>query len=122
MKKEDMKNILKKFTSRKFVAAMIPLIICVITMLIGHEYEVTVICSAAGMIIPAVAYIITEGRLDSKAMKTITDTASDAASQLGASQVAAIIKQTGAVAEALSDDDSECESNGEADKEDEEVE
>lgn len=99
--------ILKKFTSRKFLASLAPVITGILVMIFGHEQEVSVIVGALAVIVPSVVYCIVEGRLDAKKMKESLEAAAEAAEKLEYDKVGEIIKGAGAIAEALGDDDAD---------------
>ena len=97
-----MKDFLKKLTSRKFIVTAITTITGIITLVIGESEVVNTISSALMIIIPTVVYCITEGVIDAKNVKTITDTIVDTAENLGASnEVVEIIEKVGEVGEIL---------------------
>ena len=97
--------ILSKFTSRKFIAALFSLLTGVLIMAFGHAQEINVIMGALAVIVPSVVYCVVEGRLDAKKMKESLEAAAEAAEQLKLEQVGEIIRGTGAIADALGDDD-----------------
>ena len=102
-----MKNTLKKFTSRKFIVAIIAAIAGVVTMIIGHEETVQIVAGALATIIPTVAYCVMEGVIDAKSVKTVTDAAIDAAEKLGADKTAVdVIDKVGQAGEILAGGDS----------------
>lgn len=102
------KDLIKKFTSRKFIVAAIAAIAGVITMIVGNNAVVQTIAGALTVIVPTVVYCIMEGVIDAKSIKTITDATADAAEQLGAdAQTVDTINKIGATAEALVDNDGE---------------
>lgn len=93
----DKKTIIQKLTSRKFIVAAITLIAGIVTMIIGHEHEVTTIAGALMSIVPTVVYCIVEGTVDAKSVQTVTDAVSDAAEGLGYEQVAETVDDVGNV-------------------------
>lgn len=80
MKKEDL---IRKLTSRKFIVAMISVIVGIITIVFGKNEGVEAIAGAAMVIIPAIVYCIMEGKVDSESVKQITQATADAADKLG---------------------------------------
>lgn len=78
----DKQTIIKKLTSRKFIVSAITLIAGIVTMIIGHEHEVATVAGALMSIVPAVVYCIVEGRVDAKAVQTVTEAISNAAERL----------------------------------------
>ena len=59
-----MKDFLKKFTSRKFLLALISVVSGVLTMANCNDNLIQFICSLIMIIVPSITYIITEGVLD----------------------------------------------------------
>lgn len=99
-------NLIAKLTSRKFIATIITAVAGVITLIIGDNEVVNIIAGAAMTIVPTVIYCLVEGRIDAESVKTITDSVSDAAEKLGASEpVVDVIEQVGAMGEILADND-----------------
>ena len=103
-----MKNFLKKLTSRKFIVTAITSITGIITLIVGENEVVQIIASALMTVIPTVVYCVTEGIIDAKSVKTITEVAVDTAEKLGASEdKVEIIEQIGAIGEMLAEDNTE---------------
>lgn len=63
-----MQNLIKKFTSRKFLTAAAGIIVGIIFAFGADESAVGTIAGAAMAVISLVTYIITEGRVDAKAV------------------------------------------------------
>lgn len=103
--KEDIvmkKTFLEKLTSRKFIVTAITTIAGVITMIFGENEIVNIIASALMVIVPTVVYCITEGVIDAKSVKTITDTVVDTAEKLGANEnVVEVIETVGEIGESI---------------------
>lgn len=59
-----MKEFFKKFTSRKFLIALISVVSGIMTMANCDDSLIKLICSLLMIIVPTIAYIITEGVLD----------------------------------------------------------
>ena len=59
-----MKDFFKKLGSRKFLMALISVISGIMTMMNCGDNLIQFVCSLALIVIPAIAYIITEGVLD----------------------------------------------------------
>lgn len=98
------KSIFEKLTSRKFIVTAITAIAGIITMIIGENEVVQIITSALMVVVPTVVYCITEGVIDSKSVKTITDATKDAAEKLGADEkVIDTIEKVGEIGEVLTD-------------------
>ena len=103
-----MKNFLKKLTSRKFIVTAISNIAGIITLIIGENEVVQIVASALMIVLPTVVYCITEGIVDAKSVKTITEVVADTAEKLGASEEKVeIIEQIGDIAEVLAKDTTE---------------
>ena len=68
-----MKNLLKKMKSRKFITAIIGVIVGIYTMTIGDTNTVKEIAGLTATIASIMSYIIVEGRIDAKAVNQIAD-------------------------------------------------
>ena len=98
------KSILEKLTSRKFIVTAITAIAGIITLFIGENEVVQTIASALMIVVPTVVYCITEGILDSKSIKTITEVAVDTAEKLGVSEEKVeLIEQMGEIGEIIAE-------------------
>lgn len=64
---------LKKFTSRKFILAVLTMIAGVATALTEVGGEIGAICGILAAIIAPVVYIIVEGNVDAKAVELIKE-------------------------------------------------
>lgn len=96
------RTILEKLTSRKFIVTAITAIAGIITAIIGENETVNIIVGAAMTVIPTIVYCITEGVLDAKSVKTITEATVDAAGKLGANEtVVDVIETAGEIGEAI---------------------
>ena len=103
-----MKNIIKKLTSRKFIVTAISAIAGVVTLFVGDNEIVQIVASALMVVIPTIVYCITEGVIDSKSVKTITDTIADTAEKLGAPDAKVdVIEKIGELGEILTDENTE---------------
>lgn len=103
-----MKNFITKITSRKFIVTAISTIAGIITLIVGDNAVVDIIASALMVVIPTIVYCITEGVLDAKSIKTITETVADTAEKLGADdKVVDAIDKVGEIGEILTDDKTE---------------
>ena len=101
-------NFLKKLTSRKFIVTAISAIAGVVTLFVGNNEIVQIIASALMVVIPTIVYCITEGVLDSKSIKTITETVVDTAEKLGASkEKVEVIEKIGEIGEILTEETTE---------------
>lgn len=83
MNKEEL---IRKFTSRKFIIAAISAITGVIALLVGDNAAVQTIAGALMIVVPAVVYCVTEGRVDAASAAAITSAVTDAAEKLGADE------------------------------------
>lgn len=98
-------NIIKKFTSCKFIVTVITAITGIITLCVGDNEVVKVIAGAAMTIVPTVVYCLMEDMIDAKSIKTITEVAADTAEKLGSDDATVdVIEQAGAVGEILAGD------------------
>ena len=96
------RSIIEKLTSRKFIVTAITAIAGIITAIIGENEVVNIIAGAAMTIVPTIVYCITEGVLDAKSVKTITEATLDAAEKLGANEkVVEKIERAGEIGESL---------------------
>ena len=68
-----MKNLLKKMKSRKFITAIIGVIVGIYTMTVGDTNTVKEIAGLTATIASIMSYIIVEGRIDAKAINQIAD-------------------------------------------------
>lgn len=75
---------MKKFTSRKFLLALLGDLMGIVTMIVGKNM-VTTIAGAAAVALVNVVYCIVEGRIDAKSVGMITDSVEVIAGELGAS-------------------------------------
>ena len=95
---------MKKFTSRKFIVTAISIIAGVITLFVGENEIVQIVASALMTIIPTIVYCITEGVVDAKSVKTITETVADTAEKLGVSKEnVEIIEKVGEIGEMIAE-------------------
>lgn len=80
MKKEQ---IIKKFTSRKFLLTLVVNIAAIVAIIVGDS---VVVNAVAGLVMAAITavYCIIEGNLDAKSLKQMTDAAANAADAFGA--------------------------------------
>ena len=93
---------MNKFTSRKFIVTAISTIAGIITLFVGESEIVQTIASALMIVVPVVVYCITEGIVDAKSVKTITETVADTAEKLGASEdTINVIEKVGEIGEMI---------------------
>lgn len=103
-----MKNFIQKLTSRKFIVTAISAIAGIITMIIGDNAVVDIVASALMVVVPTIVYCITEGVLDAKSIKVITEAVADTAEKLGADEnVVDVIEQVGEIGEVLTENTEE---------------
>ena len=101
-------NFFKKLTSRKFIVTAISAIAGLVTLFVGESEVVQIIASALMIVVPTIVYCITEGVIDSKSIKTITEVVADTAEKLGADEKKVdVIEQMGAIGEILVDENTE---------------
>lgn len=74
-----MKKLIEKFTSRKFLLAVVTVIAGVVAMCGASEGVVEAVTAALTALIPTVIYIITEGRIDAAAVGQIAGAVQDIA-------------------------------------------
>ena len=97
-------NIIQKLTSRKFIVTAITAITGIITLVIGESEVVQTIAGAAMTLIPTVVYCLTEGVIDAKSIKTITESTVEIAEALGADdKTVDLIETAGKVGEVIVD-------------------
>lgn len=88
-----------KFTSRKFLLALLGDIMGIVTMIVGQNLTTTII-GAAAVIVINVVYCIVEGVVDAKSVAQIADSAVIIADELGApDEVVDAIDKVGDVVE-----------------------
>lgn len=103
-----MKDFMRKLTSRKFIVTAISAISGIITLIVGENEVVQIVAGALMVVIPTIVYCITEGIVDAKSVKTITDAVVDTAEKLGVPEDKMdVIEQIGDVVEVLTKDDTE---------------
>lgn len=83
-----MKN---KFLSRKFIVTVISAIAGIVIALVGHDELVLSIAACAMTVLPAVAYTITEGRIDAASVRASGDAISDTLRENGQDKAADIV-------------------------------
>ena len=92
-------QLIKKFTSRKFIVTMVSTIaglLLNIALILGENPTIQIIAGAAMTIIPTIVYCIMEGKIDAANVQTITTATADAADKLGASStIVETIEKTG---------------------------
>ena len=71
-------NIIKKFLSRKFMLALISSIFSMAFALCGVGGNIGTICSVVAAFCTPVIYVVTEGRIDSKALLVLSESAKKA--------------------------------------------
>lgn len=67
---------LEKLKSRKFLMALLSVIVGVATMIGCDDASITLISGIGLIVIPTIIYIVTEGKVDMAAVNKIVDTAS----------------------------------------------
>lgn len=79
-------TLLQKLTSRKFILAALTALTGVCTLLFGENAAVQTVMGALMVILPAIVYCITEGKIDAASISQISNAITDAAEKLGASK------------------------------------
>lgn len=64
---------LEKFTSRKFILAVVAMILGVVTALAELGGEIGTVCGIIAAIASPLVYIIVEGNIDAKAVELVTE-------------------------------------------------
>lgn len=67
----------KKLTSRKFWLAAVPIVAGIIGLVTGNDGLTSQLTSAGLIIVPAIFYILTEGKIDAASVASIADAVSD---------------------------------------------
>ena len=97
-----MKDIVRKLTSRKFIVTAISAISGIVTFFVGEQEVIQTITSSLMVVLPTIVYCITEGMIDAKSVKTITNAVADTAEKLGADEkVVEVIEHVGEMGEIL---------------------
>ena len=65
----NMKELIKKLTSRKFISVFLVELVGILTLVLGAENPVTVITGGLLSVVAAVVYCITEGKVDAAALQ-----------------------------------------------------
>ncbi len=73
---------LAKFKSRKFLMALLSVILGVLTMVGVEDGIVQQVSSVAMIIIPTIVYIAVEGKIDSEGVKKVVDTIQDVVEEI----------------------------------------
>lgn len=66
---------LEKLKSRKFIIAVLTMILGIVTALTELGGTVGTICGIVAAVVAAVSYIVVEGNIDAKAVQLVTDAA-----------------------------------------------
>lgn len=96
-----MKN---KFLSRKFIVTVISAIAGIVIALVGHDELVLSIAACAMTVLPAVAYTITEGRIDAASVRASGDAISGTLRENGQDKAADIVDNLTDIAEEVVED------------------
>lgn len=67
----------KNLFSRKFLMAMLSVVVGILTMFGVADGTVEVVSSIGLILIPTIIYIVTEGKIDAIAVKLITETVNE---------------------------------------------
>lgn len=68
-------NIIKKFLSRKFILTLISAAFSILFALGGIGGDVGTVCSVVAAFFAPIIYVITEGKIDSKALSMLSESA-----------------------------------------------
>ena len=68
---------LEKFQSRKFLMALLSVVLGIMTLFGVAETSIEVVSSVGLVLIPTIVYIFTEGKIDAAGVKQITSTIDD---------------------------------------------
>lgn len=74
----NIRNLLTKYTSRKFLMALVPNVAAICAMFGCPENDVVVIMSAAVIIVSSVTYIMVEGKCDVASIGQVIDALDEA--------------------------------------------
>ena len=77
---------IQKITSRKFLLSALAALSGIGALIFGENAAVQTVMGALMVILPAVVYCITEGRIDAANVSLIANTVTDAAQKLGANE------------------------------------
>ncbi|MBE6662822.1 MAG: hypothetical protein E7606_06080 [Ruminococcaceae bacterium] len=77
-------TLIQKLTSRKFLLSALAALAGVCALIFGENATVQTVMGALMVILPAVVYCITEGKIDAANVARIADAVTDAAQKLGA--------------------------------------
>lgn len=93
-----------KFLSRKFIVTVISAIAGIVIALVGHDELVLSIAACAMTVLPAVAYTITEGRIDAASVRASGDAISGTLRENGQDKAADIVDNLTDIAEEVVED------------------
>lgn len=68
-------NIIKKFLSRKFILTVISVAFSLVFALSGVGGDIGAVCSVVAAFFAPIIYVITEGKIDSKALLMLSESA-----------------------------------------------
>lgn len=92
-----------KFLSRKFLVTVISAVAGIVVAIIGHDELVQSVAACAMIVIPSIAYTITEGRLDAENIRKSGNAISQMLSENGKAAAAEIMENVTDIAEAAAD-------------------
>lgn len=75
-------NEIKRFLSRKFLLTLLASAFAVFSALSGFAGEIGTLCSVAAAFIVPVSYVVTEGRIDAKALEMLSESSKKASEVL----------------------------------------
>lgn len=80
-----------KFLSRKFIVTIISAVAGIVIALVGHDELVLSIAACAMTVLPAIAYTITEGRIDAESVRASGEAISLVFRENGKDKVADVV-------------------------------
>lgn len=80
------KKLIQKLTSRKFIMSALAALTGICALIFGENEVVQTIMGALMVILPAVVYCITEGKIDTANINLISSAVTDTAQKLGADE------------------------------------
>ncbi len=97
-----MKN---KYLSRKFIVTVISAVAGIVIALVGHDELVLSIAACAMTVLPAIAYTITEGRIDAESVRVSGEAISGTLRENGKDKAADVVDGITDIAEEIVKED-----------------
>lgn len=95
-----MKN---KYLSRKFIVTVVAAVAGIVVAVIGHDELVQSVAACAAVVLPAIAYTITEGRIDAAGIRASGEAIEKTLHDTGKDRAAEIVRHLTTVAEAATE-------------------